>query len=270
MTRYLFDDMWSVGEQIARAQAVLFCMEFDGALAPPMDDDALISLSPQMQRVLWSLAGQEKCKLAFFSYRSRFELQMRVGLPDVWYVGCHGLEISGPGHVSVHPAAAVYSRQLQPVASRIEELLRPIPELSCEDRGLTLRVSFAGLPHSTIDPVIVQVRELARRLAPTCRLTVEESFLELRPSVSWNRASAIKLIQQQLAPRDFLPVYLGFDDEGTFLSLDDSITIRVDECERSAAQYFVAGPPDVRRFLEWVGGLGREHQGLLVSGARAL
>jgi trehalose-phosphatase len=269
MTRYLFDDMWSVGEQIARAQTVLLCAEFDGALAAIVDDDALVSLSPQMQRVLWSLADQEKCRLAFLSHRSRFELQARIGLPDVWYVGCHGLEISGPGHVSVHPAAEVYSRQLQPVAAKINELLRPFPELTCEDRGLTLRISLGSQPVSVSEQVTGQVQELARRLAPTCRVAVEEDVLELRPAVSWNRASAMRLIEQQLAPRGPLLVYVGGGDEETFLSLDDAITLRVGECDRSAAQYYVAGPPDVRRFLEWVAGLGREQRSLVGSGARA-
>src|SRR5258707_93617 len=142
MTRYLFDDMWSVGEQIARAESVLLCMEFDGVLAPEMEEESLVSLSPQMHRVLWSLVNQEPHTMAFLSHRSRRELQMRIGLPDVWYAGCHGLEISGPGSVSIHPTAAVYSEQLQPVAARLKERLGEFPEISCQDRGLTLRISL--------------------------------------------------------------------------------------------------------------------------------
>jgi trehalose 6-phosphate phosphatase len=265
MTRYLFDDMWSVGEQIARAEAVLLCMEYDGVVAPEMEEDSLVSLSPQMQRVLWSLANQRSCKLAFVSHRSRTELQMRIGLPDAWYAGCHGLEISGPGSVHIPPAAAVYSEQLQPLAAQLRDQLRPMSDLHCEDRGLTLRVPFHRQPASVTEQVRHVVQDLTRRLAPMCRLISDVDFLEVRPAVSWNRASAVKWIYQQLAQPDALVVYLGKDDEGTFLSLDDGITIRVGEPERSMAQFYVAGPPDVRRFLEWVASLTRESHSVVAA-----
>ena len=126
MTRYLFDDMWSVGEQIARASKILLCLEFDGVVAPEMEEDSLVSILPQMQRVLWSLANDSRHTLAFLSHRSRMELQMRIGLPDVWYAGCHGLEISGPGSMSVHPAAACYSEQLPPLAAQLKSSLAAI------------------------------------------------------------------------------------------------------------------------------------------------
>jgi alpha,alpha-trehalase len=265
MTRYLFDDMWSVGEQIARAPALLLCMEFDGVIVPTLEEDAFVSPSPQMQRVLWSLANEQKCKLAFLSHRSRFELQTRVGLPNVWYVGCHGLELSGPGEVFVHPAAAVYSEQLQPLATRLAEKLRAYPDMEFEDRGLTLRVPLNNRAISTIKEITHFVQDLTRRHAPTCRLVVNEEWLEVRPNVSWNRVSAIDHLEAALAPFEGLTIYLGNDDEGTFLSLDQALTVRIGECERSAAQYYVAGPPDVRRFLEWVSGLLHEQHSLVAS-----
>jgi trehalose 6-phosphate phosphatase len=265
MTRYLFDDMWSVGEEIARARRILLCLEFDGVVAPEMEEDSLVSVLPQMQRVLWSLANDPRHTLAFLSHRSRTELQMRIGLPDAWYAGCHGLEISGPGSISIHPAAAHYSEQLPPLAAQLKEQLRTYPDLSCEDRGLTFRIPLHNQPASIAEQVHALAQDLASHLAPLCRLESREDFLEVRPAVSWNRASAVKLIQQHLAQPDALLVYLGKDDEGTFLSLDDAITIRVGEWERSAAQFYISGPPDVRRFLEWVNGLSREAQGLVAA-----
>ena len=246
MTRYLFDDMWSVGEQIAQADHLLLCLEYDGVLAAEMEEDSLVSVSPQMQRVLWSLANQDSCSLVFMSHRSRSELQIRMGLPDAWYVGCYGLEISGPGNVYVHPAAAVYSEQLQPLAEQLNRQLVPFPDLVCEDRGLTLRVPFHHQPASIIEQARHLTQDLTRRLAPMCKLTSQADFLEIRPAVPWTRASAVQWIQRQLAQPDPLVIYLGKDDEGTFLSLDESITVRVDEPERSAAQFYVSGPPDVR------------------------
>ena len=267
MTRYLFDDMWSVGEQISRAQAVLLAMEFDGVVVPALEEETFVSPSPQMQRVLWSLARQPKYRLAFLSYRSRFELQTRIGLPDVWYVGCHGLELSGPGEVFVHPSAAVYSEQLQPVAARIRDELRFSPDIDLEDRGLTLRVPLQNQPASFREQITHFIHDLTRRHAPTCRFVVNEDWLEVRPDISWDRTAALERVQGSLAPFEVLTVYLGSDEEGTYLSLDDAVTVRVGECERSAAQYYVAGPSDVRRFLEWVAGLTREQHRLFATEA---
>jgi trehalose 6-phosphate phosphatase len=261
MTRYLFDDMWSIGEMIGRADAVLLCMELDGVLAPEMEDESLVALSPQMQRVLWSLVNQERHHLTFLSYRSRVELQMRIGLPDVWYAGCHGLEISGPGNVTIHPTAAVYSEQLQSVAALLEERLRTHPEVVCQDRGLTLRIPLHDRPPLVVEQVRRLTEELVRQHGTLCKMKAEPDCLEIRPAVNWNHGSAAQWIQRQLSPAEPLIVYLGKDDEGAFLTLDNAITIRVGESDRSAAQFYLAGPPDVRRFLEWAGGLTRAFQG---------
>jgi trehalose-phosphatase len=268
MTRYLFDDMWSIGEQIARAELVLLCMEFDGVVAPEQEEESLVSLSPQMQRVLWSLANQERRVMAFLSHRSRMELQMRIGLPNVWYAGCHGLEISGPGSVSIHPMAAVHSRQLQPVAALLNNRLRSYPEVECQDRGLTLRIPLHDQPASVVEQVRHLTQDLVRQMAPMCRIVSETNVLEVRPAVSWNRAAAAKWIQQQLDPPEPLLVYLGREDEGAFHSLEDALTIRIGESEKSAAQYYLAGPPDVRRFLEWVSTLARDPQGVVAAASR--
>ena len=116
-----------------------------------------------------------------------------------------------------------------------------------------------------IEQVTRTLQDLTHRLAPTCRLIVNEEWLEVRPNVSWNRVSAIERIETGLEPFEALTVYLGNDDEGTFLSLDEALTVRIDECEKSMAQYYLAGPPDVRRFLEWVSGLIRQQRGLLAG-----
>lgn len=269
MTRYLFDDMWSLGEQLARAESVLLCMEFDGVLAPEMEDESLVSLSPQMQRVLWSLVNQDRYALACLSYRSRMELQMRLGLPDVWYAGCHGLEISGPGSVAIHPTAAVYSEQLGPVATLLKERLRSYPEIDCQDRGLTLRIPLSDQPASVALDIRRLTEEVVRQNASLCRMVADQDILEIRPAVNWNHGQAAKWIQQRFVPAEPLIVYLGKDDEAPFLSLDDAVTIRVGESEASAAQFYLSGPPDVRRFLEWVGGLTPELQGANTTGATA-
>jgi trehalose 6-phosphate phosphatase len=269
MTRYLFDDMWSVGEQIARAESILLCMEFDGVLAPEMEEESLISPSPQMHRVLWSLVNQERHSMAFLSHRSRRDLQMRIGLPDVWYAGCHGLEISGPGIVSIHPTAALFSEQLQPVAALLKERLRAYPEITCQDLGLILRISIRDQPASVIDQIRQVTEDLVRQNTTLCRTHMEPDILEVRPAINWNHGLATKWLQQHVASANPLIIFLGTEDEAAFLSLDDAITIRVGENERSAAQFYLAGPPDVRRFLEWIGGLTRELQGLSAAAAGA-
>src|SRR5579862_3787306 len=79
MSRQLFDAMWDWSERLTQAHDVLLCMDFDGTLAPIVEEPPLAQLSPQLQRVLLSLAGHESLTLVIVSGRERNDLQARVG-----------------------------------------------------------------------------------------------------------------------------------------------------------------------------------------------
>ena len=143
MTQPLFDVMHLVGDRIAQAAHRLLCVSYDGTLThfAAMPEGA--ALSPQMDRVLQSLAGHEALTLAIFSGRDRTDLQSRVNLPGVIYAGNHGLEISGPGQLFVEPGAAARTEALQALAASLTTQLELIEGVTVEFKGLTISVHFS-------------------------------------------------------------------------------------------------------------------------------
>jgi trehalose-6-phosphatase len=88
MTRYVFDDMGYLREKVRQASHIMLCMEFEGVLIPHEEEEWLPSLSPQLHRALWSLAEHDRVTMAIVSQRRRTDLQLCIGLPDVYYLGC--------------------------------------------------------------------------------------------------------------------------------------------------------------------------------------
>jgi trehalose 6-phosphate phosphatase len=260
MSRRLFDATEEVGERLARASHLLFCLDFDGTLTPLVDDPAEAYLSPQVQRVLRSLAHHERVSLVLVSGRARADLQTRVGIPGLIYAGNHGLEIGGDGFIFIESAAAALCAALEELAADLTEKLQHVPGAFVEDKGLTLSVHYRR--------TAVADREEVRRIVEAAlagpntalRLTRGNEVFEIRPSVSWNKGSAVRWIKERLGKPDALTIYLGDDatDEDAFEVLPEAIRIRVGNPSETAAQYQLEGPADVRRFLEWVETLLRQ------------
>src|SRR5262249_5991479 len=133
MSRWLFDAMREVGEEVVLAPHLLICLDFDGTLTPFVEDPATASLSPQMQRVLRSLAGHEGVSLALFSGRERADLQTHVGIPGLIYAGNHGLEISGDGFIFIEPTAVACGKALKELAADLAQALQHVPGAFVED-----------------------------------------------------------------------------------------------------------------------------------------
>src|SRR4051812_11895195 len=106
MSHPLFDVIREIEDRILQAPHVLVCVDYDGTLTHFSATPLGAHLSPQMERVLQSLAEDENSSLAIFSGRDRADLQGRIDIPGLIYAGNHGLEISGPGYMFVEPMAA--------------------------------------------------------------------------------------------------------------------------------------------------------------------
>src|ERR1700735_659340 len=101
MSQPLFDCTTEVGDRILHAPHLLLGVDYDGTLTHFVANPVGAKLSPQMERSLLNLAEDENVSLAIFSGRDRADLQGRVEIPNIIYVGNHGLEISGPGFMFV-------------------------------------------------------------------------------------------------------------------------------------------------------------------------
>jgi trehalose 6-phosphate phosphatase len=254
MSLWLFDAMREVGEQIVQAPHVLLCSDFDGTLTPIVEDPAQTSLSPEVRRVLHSLAGQERLSLAVISGRARADLQARVGIPGLFYAGNHGLEISGPGCSFVEPTAEAHGASLKELGADLATKLRPVAGAFVEDKGLTLSVHYRRVADAEGEEVRRIVHAALASKDHPFHLTAGDKAYEIRPRVYWNKGAAVGWILGQLDEPAALVIYLGDDvtDEDAFAALPEGITVKVGGPSETAARYRLEDPAEVLRFLEWL------------------
>jgi trehalose-phosphatase len=267
MSQPLFDAMQHVGDRIAQAAHRLLCVSYDGTLTQFAGSPQGAALSPQMDRVLQRLAGHDGLTLAIFSGRDRADLQSRINLAGVIYVGNHGLEISGPGQLFVEPGAAARTEVLQALADSLAMQLKPIGGATVEFKGLTISVHYRDLPGNHWDDIRRVVHAALAGASYPFVLTTGEQVFEIGPRVDWNKGSAVTWILEQLSQQgkpDTLPIYVGDDptDEDAFAALPQGITVKARGAGETAAHYTLEGPAEVRRFLEWVEELVRREENL--------
>src|SRR5690606_32257850 len=77
-----------------RGRAPALFLDFDGTLSPIVDrpDDA--AMDEGLRETVRALA--EVCRVVVISGRDRADVERRVDVPGLWYVGSHGFDIRAP------------------------------------------------------------------------------------------------------------------------------------------------------------------------------
>jgi trehalose 6-phosphate phosphatase len=254
MSRNLFDALEEIGQRVRGASHVLLGLDFDGTLAPTVEDPAQAELPPATRDALWLLSSNDRVTQAILSGRNRADLQDRVAIPQLIYAGNHGLEISGPGWLFVEPTAAAHSPALKEVGTDLQEKLRQIPGVVVEDKGLTLAVHYRSVSAENSEEVKRIVHSALAGTSHPFVLSAGDKVYEIRPRVYWNKGTATSCIKVQIGQLDALVIYMGDDvsDEEAFAAIGEGITIKVGNPSGTAASFHVDGPEDVCRFLNWL------------------
>jgi trehalose 6-phosphate phosphatase len=135
-----------------------------------------------------------------------------VGLPELTYVGNHGLERIARGAPWTHPAAAAAQPAIVAALAEVETAARAvadIPWLIVENKGVTGTLHYRLAP----DPVraAALLEPLARAAAERhgLRLTLGRMIFELRPPLAVNKGTAIRDLAHDLGLRGI--VFFGDD-----------------------------------------------------------
>src|SRR5688500_16757169 len=91
----------TIAARIAQQPRLLLASDFDGTLAPLAPTPAEAVLPAETRTVLRRLHACPGVHLAINSGRALADVQMHVGIEGLFYVGNHGLELSGPG-ITLH------------------------------------------------------------------------------------------------------------------------------------------------------------------------
>ena len=253
MTSRIMDALADVDARVREAPHILLCLDVE-ELLPPAGASAMPVWEPFIN-LLETCASHPRMSAIMLSERNRAELQARVGIPNLIYVGNLGLEISGHGLLFVEPTAAAASGALAELNKRLAQKLENFPGVLVEDNGLTVCIR--------VSPALTAAAEEVRRLLHETLASANYPFhlasrantYEIRPRVAWSKADAVLWIKAQVRP-DALVIYISSDEhaEETLAALGGDITIKVGSGE-TLANYRLDQPTEILPFLTWLSGV---------------
>jgi trehalose 6-phosphate phosphatase len=220
---------------------------------PPRNDTAIGGAGINKQ-LMASLVQRNGTSVAAMSGQDRSELHARLGIAGVIYLGNHGLEISGPGHIFIEPSASAKSAELKELGGLLHAKLQDIPGVVVEDKGLSLNVQFSQVAGENVEQVRRTVHAVLATSDHPFHLTSGDAAFEIRPRVYWNKGDAVAWVKEQIGHPDVLVVYIDDNRTGDNPSalVYDAIVIKVGAHAEPGAEYEVEGPPQVIDFLNWL------------------
>ncbi|MGC3996395.1 MAG: trehalose-phosphatase [Anaeromyxobacter sp.] len=244
--------------EIARARALL-AFDFDGTLAPIVDDPSRARMRPDTWALLRATALLFPC--AVISGRARPDVAARLeNIPLAAVVGNHGAE---PG---LGPIDRSLQLQCRLWAQELESALADVPGLEVEQKRLGLAVHYRRAPDW---PAAEQrIRDAVRELEGA-RVFGGHAVVNVHPAEAPDKGDALAALQERFdAP---LAVYVGDDvtDEDAF-SRPKVVSIRVGSAGPSVARFCISSQEEVDDLLRALiaaraqeDGLGDRWQGLV-------
>src|SRR3954447_23155463 len=135
-----------------------------------------------------------------------------VGLPDLMYIGNHGLERITRGVRWTHPAAEVARPAVTEALAEIErkaQMEAEAPWLVIENKGVTGTVHYRLAPDAQSAEAMLQPLAVAATARHGLRLTMGRMIFELRPQLAINKGTAIRDLVHDLGLRGI--IFFGDD-----------------------------------------------------------
>jgi trehalose 6-phosphate phosphatase len=250
----------AVRTRLAGAPLVVM-LDVDGTLAPIAPRPELAQVPATTSQCVAALAAGAHVIVALVSGRAAADARRLVRVANTWVIGNHGYEIVSPdGESLVDPQVEPYRNLVAQAGRRLEPRLAHVAGVIVEDKRWTLSVHYR-----LADPAVVpRVRGLVEDTAQALGLHITDGKMvfEIRPPARVDKGTAVLTLAARLHAlgEGASLVFIGDDrtDEDAFRALRlrqrNSVTVRVapDENTGTAAEFAVADPEEVLRFLEWL------------------
>lgn len=229
----------------------LFFLDFDGTLSPIVEHHNDAAISEEMRKLVQELA--HKYPVAVVSGRGLADVRKRVDLPDIYYAGSHGFEISGPNGFSRDHEGAV---KVIPVFEKLEPVLRErlkhIKGVDFERKKFTLAVHYRQVKEEMEQEVHQTVMEALKEY-PEVTKAEGKKVIEIRPAIDWHKGKAVEFLKKELSKESSpFSVYIGDDvtDEDAFRFVSNGLGILVGEHgKQTYADYSLADQEEVKTFF---------------------
>ena len=249
---------WNVvAGKIREAKHILLLTDYDGTLTPIVGRPELANLPQRAKQSLQLLAENPHLTLGIISGRTLEDLQEKVGIEGIIYVGNHGLEIEGPGITYVNPVAGKAGPILSSLSEELSKALSGIKGAWMDNKGLTLSLHYRFVDEAQIEEMSEIFHEAikASLASGEVQIIMSKKAYDIKPTVDWDKGEAAAFIAKRISKKEPLTVYLGDDvtDYDGFRTVDENggISIYVgEENTEPVAQYFLYAPEEVYQFLD--------------------
>lgn len=247
----IFEEIDRLAQRLAttEAQRLFLGLDFDGTLAPHVDDPSAAAPTAENRRVLQGLSRRDGVDTAVISGRALDDVRARVGIDGVEYAGNHGLELEGTSPVSDPDATR---SRMQAVCERLETKINH-EDCEIENKEITATVHYRRVEDETATDRIRSIVETVVDDVTGLQCTEGANIVEIRPAIEWDKGEAVRWFVGRCS-EECLPMYIGDDttDEDVFRAIaPDGIGIHVGSDE-TAATYRVDDVAEVTTLLEWL------------------
>jgi len=233
--------------------ALALFLDYDGTLAALASHPDLAMLSQETRDTLRRLA--ERVFTAIVSGRDRVDVERLVGLREIAYAGCHGLDIVGPhGRAVSHAAPAWITSRMTRIGERLRRTLSDAHGVLVESKAFSVAVHTRQATNEGRTAAAVAVQQIVEADTQLA-IGYGKEVVEVLPNIGWDKGTAVSILlaEAQRIQADALPVYIGDDatDEAAFAVVKDrGVGILVNDVPRETkATHTLQDPDEVRRFL---------------------
>ena len=245
-------NFWQI---VVEAPEIFVFLDFDGTLTEIAPTPAHVLFNEPRRRWLQDFHSLPGCSVGIVSGRPIEELRQLIGLEEIYYVGCHGLEWAAPdGTFNRSWPNPVIVKTLLYLREELRRSLAHADGIIVEDKGIALALHFR---RADGDTALAARQEFVRAVhgyqqqGVKLELLAGKDVIEVKPT-GMTKADAITQILAHYASTA-LPIYVGDDrsDEAAFEAIaEKGMAILVEKKPRkSAAARFLKNPTEVYLFL---------------------
>ncbi len=248
------DAFREIGPRVADARHRVIFLDLDGSFAPTTSGDVDAFLWQRLKQLLSSLVARSGVSIAAMSGQDRSDLQARLGIAGITYLGNHGLEISGPGHIFIEPSATAKSEDLKALATLLASRLQEYSGIAIEEKGLSISVQFGQVSPEQLEQVRRAVHGVLSTSDHPFQLNTRDTTFEIRPRVYWNKSDAVTWVKEQVGHPEALVLYIDDNRSGEnpAATIKDAIVLKVGQHSESSPEYELEGPHQVIDCLSWL------------------
>lgn len=243
-------DFPEIKKKINRHKPMLF-LDFDGTLAPIVEHHTDAAISEEMRGLVKELS-QRYC-IAVISGRGMADVKQRMNLPDLYYAGSHGYEISGPNGFFKENEEA---QKILPLFDEIEPVLREqlqkIKGVDFERKKFTVAIHYRQVKSDLEQEVKDEVNRVLKNY-PKLTGAGGKKVIEIRPDIDWDKGKAVEFLKKELSDqKDPFSIYVGDDvtDEDAFREVQHGLGILVGEhSQKTYADYSLKDLDEVKIFF---------------------